>query len=113
MLVLGYVLAKHFGGSLAGAVAGSLVSGTGWVPLERFVFREGIPLWPTLLICVVIIPIGLMFDRWRPVVLYPLWAAWNTLLYYRDRRNAPQHPILLRWNAAFLDEHQRLPLPGL
>jgi hypothetical protein len=50
---------------------------------------------------------------WRPVLLYPLLAAWNILLYHADERCSSGRSSLLRWHSAFWDEFQHLPLLGL
>ncbi len=56
---------------------------------------------------------GLILPWWRPALLYPLLAAWNTLLFWREKRLIDNHLNLLRYHSAFWDEHQRLPLLGL
>jgi hypothetical protein len=56
---------------------------------------------------------GLLLTWQGPVVLYPGLAAWSLLLLRIDERRTDQRPSLLRWNSAFWDEHQRLPLLGL
>jgi hypothetical protein len=57
--------------------------------------------------------VGLTFNWWRPVLLYPLLAAWNALLYFFDQRRPATATPLLRYHSAFWDEHQRIPLYGL
>jgi len=49
----------------------------------------------------------------RPIVLYPLLAICNTLLYLLDKIRTDTQPSLLRWHSAFWDEWQRIPLYGL
>jgi AAA domain len=56
---------------------------------------------------------GLTFNLWRPVIVYPVLAAWNTVLYFLDQRRPFAATPLLRYHSAFWDEHQRLPLYGL
>jgi hypothetical protein len=113
MFAFGFLSAQSVGGAWAGAIAGGLVSGMGWVPVERFAYSARIPLWPTVPICLVVLLLGLTMSRWRPLVLYPLLATWNTWLYHRDRRRLDDRRSALRWHSAFWDEHQWLPLTGL
>lgn len=106
-VVLPYVLAEQIAGSWAGAWAGALGS---W---GRHIFRNQVPLWPTLPLGFAGIFLGISMAWWRPVLLYPFLAAWNLILYRLDQRRIGLHPSLLRWHSAFWDEFQRLPLIGL
>jgi hypothetical protein len=56
---------------------------------------------------------GLSINLWRPVLLYPLMAAYDLLLYRFDQRRSLVLPALLRYHPAFWDEHQRLPWVSL
>jgi hypothetical protein len=62
---------------------------------------------------IVVFGVGLTLNLWRPVVLYPFLAVWDTLLYQLDKRRTDSKFSLLRWHCAFWDEFQRLPLRGL
>lgn len=106
-VVLPYVLSDKIAGPGAGAVAGALGS---W---GRHIFRNQAPLWPTLPLGLIGILLGLTHTWWRAPLLYPFQAAWNLVLYQIDLRRAARQQSLLRWNAAFWDEFQPLPLTGL
>jgi hypothetical protein len=106
-VVLPYVLSERIAGPWAGAGAGALGS---W---GRHVVRNNFPLWPAVPLGFIGILLGLTLAWWRPLLLYPLLAAWNLSLYQFDKRRADHRPSLLRWHSAFWDEFQRLPLGGL
>lgn len=106
-VVLPYVVSEQIAGAWAGAWAGALGS---W---GRHVVRNEVPLWPGLPLGLIGVSLGLTLARWRPVVLYPLEAAWNLLLYRFDGRRSAGQASLLRWHAAFWDELQHLRLVGL
>lgn len=108
-----YMIARHLGGARAGSVAGAFVSGFVWLPLSEYVFWDPVPVYPTVIVCLMLIPAGLTLNLWRPALLYPFFQAWNTLLYQADKRRPDRLPSLLRRHSAFWDEHQRLPLYGL
>lgn len=111
LFTLPYVLAERMAGPWAGAMAGALGAGGGFF---LFVYPDQ-PFAPILLFSLAGVLLGLTLAWWRPVVMYPLLAAWNLLLLRLDeqytRRQA--QPRLLAWNSAFWDEYQRLPLIGL
>jgi hypothetical protein len=110
LFALPYVLAERIAGPAAGALAGALGSGGG---IFLFLSPEQ-PSNQLLLFSLVGILLGLTLAWWRPVVLYPLLAAWNLLLLRLDERRLPQgRPSLLRWHSAFWDEVQRLSLISL
>jgi hypothetical protein len=106
-VVLPYVLSEQIAGAWAGAWAGALGS---W---GRHVVRNEILLWPALPLGLLGISAGLTMAWWRPLVVYPVEAAWNLVLYRLDERRSRQPSGLLRRHAAFWDELQRLPLAGL
>jgi hypothetical protein len=108
---LPYVLAERVGGAWAGAVAGAL--GVGGVLMIYWIALGSHSLGLILPLILGCILWGLTFNLWRPVVLYPFLAAWNSLLYQADQRGVSPCPCLLRWHSAFWDELQRLPLYGL
>lgn len=110
VVVLPFVLAEQLAGVWAGAWAGALGS------LGRHIFRNQIALWPALPLGFGGTFLGMTLAWWRPVVFYPLLAAWNLILFRLDeRRNGyGRRPrSLLRWHSVFWDELQRLPLSGL
>lgn len=106
-----YVLAERLAGPWAGAVAGTLGSGGGWLALV-IAWKGSISLWPVLSFGLTGILFGLTLAWWRPILLYPFLAAWNLALLRADSRRAAG-PSLLRWHSAFWDEHQYLRLAGL
>jgi hypothetical protein len=105
-VALPYVLAAQIAGPGAGAWAGALGS---W---GRHVFRNEVPLWPALPLGLGSLVLGFTWAWWRPILLYPLTAAWNLILFRLDERRTGRRS-LLRWHSAFWDEWQRLPLAGL
>jgi hypothetical protein len=117
--VVAFVVAARVGGSSAGVVAALLATAGSWTAQSSVEqafhlrhletdFQVEWWAWQTLGV-----GIGLTFNLWRPVVLYPIVVAWNTLLFARDARRAEGARSLLRYHSAFWDEHQRLRLPGL
>ena len=113
MLILGYILVERIGGVWAGAMAGALVSGMGWVAVEPFAFADRVAFASVLPLCLFAVLAGLLIDRWRPLLLYPFLAARNTLLYYNDKDHPGRRTGHLCSNSAFWDEHQWLHLLGL
>ena len=75
-----------------------------WADWKRFAAAIG---WT-----VVGLLVGLTERWWRPVMLYPLLAGYNRVLYELDRSVSP-HKSALRWHSAFWDERSRLPPFGL
>jgi hypothetical protein len=111
LFTLPYVVADQVAGAWAGAVAGAL----GGLMLHPALYTL-IPfywLWPQLIAATGVTLLGLTVPWWRPWLLYPFQAAWNTLLLRRDERRHPTAPALLRWHSALWDETQPLPLAGL
>ncbi len=110
LFALPYVLAEQIAGPSAGALAGALGSSGG---LFLFLSPEQ-PFLQLLLFSLVGILLGLTLGWWRPVLMYPFWTAWNTLLLRLDERRLPQkRPSLLPKHSAFWDEFQRLSLINL
>jgi hypothetical protein len=108
----GFTIAAPLARRTAGAWAGNAAAILVFAILRMLdSLPTGAPLWSGLLagagLC-----LGLMFYRWRPLLLYPFQAAWNTLLFRADERRA-RGPWALRWHAAFWDDLQWLPLGGL
>ncbi len=110
LFTLPYVLAERMAGPWAGAMAGALGASGGFF---LFVYPNQ-PFGPLLLFSFVGILLGLTLAWWRPIVMYPLLAGWNLLLFRLDSQRLPHgQASLLRWHSAFWDEFQRLPLTGL
>jgi hypothetical protein len=110
MFILPFALSNRLAGHWAGAVAGALGSSGGLVALIA-----GRPqlFWSTLLLCTIGVLFSITITFWRPILLYPLIAAYNLVLYRLDLRRGADRLALLRYHSAFWDEHQRLPLVGL
>ncbi len=108
---LPYALVEPIAGPWAGATASALVFG-GWLVAQQVV-EKTIPFGPAVFSCLISILSALTLNWWRPVVLYPLTAAWNLLLHRADERRTGRGPTMLRYHSAFWDEHQPLPLLGL
>lgn len=116
LFALPYLLAERIAGPWAGAAAGIL--GSSGVYIVFSIRMGGYSISPALPLSVGIMLLSLGFGWWRPVLLYPLTAAWNLLLYRADERRANKgwhgdQLSFLRWHSAFWDEFQRLPLTGL
>jgi hypothetical protein len=110
LFVLPYRLAERIAGPWAGAVAGVL-SGSGLaIVLSSMDTSSGSLYLPLSLGALVL---GLTFSFWRPILLYPLLAVYNLILFRFDQRGRPDRLAMLRYHSAFWDEHQRLPLIGL
>ncbi|MCB0210839.1 MAG: AAA family ATPase [Anaerolineae bacterium] len=110
--VIPYIAARRVGGTLAGAVVSAFVAGTIWVFVPNF-FEQPIPLWPTLPLTLIVILLTLLIFRWRPILFYPFFAAYNILLYNLDQRRLKARASLFHYHAAFWDEHQLLRWLGL
>lgn len=111
LFVVPYILGTRIAGPSVGAIA-SLLSG-GLVLILAFLILDWPFGWPILLAYLASTLLGVTHTIWRPLLLYPFVAAWNTWLYRADERREATRPALLRWHSAFWDEHQRLPLGGL
>jgi hypothetical protein len=109
--MLAYQLADRLAGPWAGSIAG--IAGLSEAFLITLALDPSHTSWAGMLVGVACIAAGLTFSWWLPIFLYPFLSAWNLLLYRADERDAAGRPSRLRWNSAFWDEHQRLPLPGL
>ncbi len=112
ILTLTYVLTKHIAGPRIGALTSTLCMGGTYILLQTL-YEAAPPLWLIISLCLISLLLGLTQTYWRPVLLYPFTAAWNTLLYRADERRSNARSSLLRFHSAFWDEHQRLPLSGL
>ncbi|MFO7678903.1 MAG: ATP-binding protein [Chloroflexota bacterium] len=110
LFALPYVIAERISGPWAGALAGMLGSSSGLYLLAT----ADQPVGPVLLFAFAGILLGLTLAWWRPIVFYPLTAAWNFVLLRLDERRLVQgRPSLIRWHSVFWDELQRLHLVGL
>ncbi len=109
--VLPYALANYLGGLWAGAWAGTLSAYGRHITFAHLV-RDSLEIWLAIAGGLLATVLGITLAWWRPILLYPLTAAWNVVLYQLDLRRRASPP-LLRWHSAFWDEQQRLPLYGL
>ncbi len=73
---------------------------------------KGQSLWPIFPLSLLCIGVGLSVTLWLPLVLYPFWVAWSSLLFRWDQQH-PTEPLRFHLHPAFWDEHQRLPWPNL
>ena len=100
LFALPYLWARRWGGSWAGILAG--LAGSVGVYLVFFLKKpDGL-----ILLSVIVVSLGLSQAWWRPILFYPFEAALTVFLSQKDKAR-------LRWQPAFWDEHQRLPLYGL
>lgn len=109
--VVPYILGTRIAEPSVGAIASLLSGNTLWIPayiIFDIPFNGFI-----LLVYLATTLLGVTHTIWRPLLLYPFVAAWNSWLYRADERREATRPPLLRWHSAFWDEHQRLPLGGL
>ena len=104
LFALPYLWARRIGDNWAGVLAG--LAGSVGVYLVFFFFpqKDG----QILLYSLVAVGLGLSQAWWRSVLFYPFEAALTVFL----SRQEDSHKWL-RWQPAFWDEHQRLPLYGL
>src|SRR5258706_15036160 len=111
LFVIAYLIGDGIAGSWAGAVAAAVGSAGTYVAFAVILDSRPVSF---LVVCMLCIMAGLTLSWWRPIVLYPFLSAWNLVLYRADeRRLRAGRPSLLRWNSAFWDEFQSLPLSGL
>ncbi|MDQ3247703.1 MAG: hypothetical protein M3Q45_00710, partial [Chloroflexota bacterium] len=105
---LPYVLVEGLAGPWAGAVAGALGGLVFFPALPRlFVFFA---LTQNLVWAAGLTLLGLTAVWWRPLLFFPLQAAWHTILLRRAERGGKPDSD---WHPAFWDELQFLPLYGL
>jgi hypothetical protein len=111
VLAAAYALARRFAGPWVGAIAMAL-SG---ITVQAIVTLAGdsiYPVWSTLFLSFTGLLLGLSLNWWRPLLFYPFQTALGAVLYQADERDAAA-PSRWRFQAAFWDEHQWLPLHGL
>jgi hypothetical protein len=106
-----YVITERIAGAPAGAVAGALSNMGWWMAILVVSNTENAQIISIAIAISTLL--GLTWAWWRPVALYPLLLAANTLLYQAELRRSPSKSSLLRWHPAFWDEHQRLPILSL
>jgi len=110
-LAILFVRAERVAGSWAGGFTCALGCGgviiLGWANDNNEQVKS---LWFLGLIAILL---GLTINWWRPIVLYPFIAAWNTMLYHADDKSNGTSFSKLRYHSAFWDEFQYLPLSGL
>jgi hypothetical protein len=108
-----YIRSERF----AGAWAGGLTMVLGLVGLGALSMASELKpddTYKVFLSLLLLMPIlGLTFNWWLSVLLYPLFSLWNNLLYQFDVRNSNHPKSALRYHSAFWDELQYLPLFGL
>jgi hypothetical protein len=110
LFVLPYTLAERMAGPWAGALAGALGAAGGLF----FFVAETDTYLPLVTFSLVGVLLGLTLAWWRPVLLYPLLAGWNNLLFRLDERRVRNgRASVFRYHSAFWDELQRLRLIGL
>lgn len=103
---LPYLLTRHIADVWAGMVAGLL--GVSSIYITLFVLKQqDISIIPLALLTIIL---GLTQTQWRSILLYPFESAWNLFIY---RHEELSKCACLRWNAAFWDEYQQIPLYGL
>lgn len=103
-----YALVERLAGPKSGTVAGVML----YLALSAATSVQR-PALIHLSLAVLCALVGLTFSWWRPVVLYPFCVAWNFLLYRFEGMRSAGRLSLLRWNSAFWDQFQYLPLFGL
>lgn len=111
-----YLLAKDAGIAAAGVVYGALaiaiIGGLLYISdSQEEVSRWYILSFVTLGILAALL--GLTLSWWRGIFLVPFLLVWHTFIYSRDRQRTGNHSNLLRYHAAFWDEHQWIKLGGL
>jgi hypothetical protein len=112
LFTLAYMLARYIAGIEAGIVTGILGSGGTYVGFVIFLAPHN--LTDVLAGSLVGFILGLTYQKWLPVVLYPFFVVWNLSLYLlSQKRGSKQSVVLLHHHSAFWDEHQFLPLWGL
>lgn len=106
-----YLLAARIATPGAGIIAGIFGSAGSYLVFAMMTDSQSLQhLIPLMLLATAL---GLSLNGWRPLLMFPLLAAWNLLLYRTDEQRKDSKRSLLRWHSAFWDEHQFLPLFGL
>jgi len=106
-----YTFAKRIASPWAGIVAGIFASSGTYVLFAIWLGQYSLQfLLPLVLFACTL---GLTFHWWRPLLFYPLQAAWNLLIFRSEEQRTESTNSLMCWHSAFWDEHQHLPLVGL
>lgn len=102
---ISYVIAERIAGAWIGSIAGVVGSCSFlWgLYLLNEITRN------VMMLSLIGMAVGLTFIWW----LYPLELLWNTLLYRLDEVRSTGKFTLLRWQSAFWDQTQRLPMTSL
>lgn len=111
LFAIPYTLAKYIAGIEAGIMAGIL--GCAVTYLSFAIIVNPNDLFLLLGWSFVALVLGLSYQKWLPIILYPVTLAWNYSLYLAQKRHPKRSAILLQRHSAFWDEHQFLPLWGL
>jgi len=112
LFALAYSLAKNIANNWAGVIAGVLmVSVSAYLGLPLFVEHYAVLDFALGVGAALIL--GLSWPLWQPILLYPLTAAWDLLLYQTEQRRLPNEPSLFNWHSVCWDEKQYLPIVGL
>lgn len=106
-----YVLARQIANPWAGIIAG--VFGSAGAYVVFVIIMQHYEISFILMLVLGAFLLGMSASWWRPIIWYPLIAAWNLLLHHTEEKHTDQQPSLLNWHSAFWDEHQPLPLFGL
>lgn len=106
-----YMMTRYIAGAWAGVVAGILGSGGTYLGFALFIAPDQV--WLLLGGGLLSVGLGLSYQWWLPVVMYPLTAAWNLSLHLSQKRQPKLSAALLLRHSAFWDEHQYLRLWGL
>ncbi len=114
--VLPYSIGQRLAGTRAGAIAGGLGMGAMCVGgMEVVATQASSSPWGGALVAASLgcLLLGALYPLWRPVLTYPLQAAWHQVLYRADESRAVATPPWLRWHSVFWDAQQWLAWPGL
>jgi AAA+ ATPase superfamily predicted ATPase len=111
------LLAKDAGIAAAGVVYGALAIGIlGGLLYISDSQAEVVSRWHILSFVAVgflTALLGLTLSWWRGIFFVPFLLGWHTLIYRLDKQRTNEKPSLLRYHAAFWDEHQWIKLGGL
>ena len=105
-----YIISERIGGSISGTIAGLMGSLGGLIFL---VLSKDIPTVSVSIFILFFMLLGYKQVLIRNIILFPLFSAWNTLLYQIDLRYDHKSKSLLHYHSAFWDELQKFPLYGL
>ena len=118
-IVLPFALVKRFAGPWASIIAGTLGGGGAFVAFSEPVSGGFQMLLVGSFLC---IAVGLAYQVWLPVLLYPFQVLWNSFLLRLDqqqlenkRLSAEPSAVQLKFrrHSVFWDERQRWPMSSL